>query len=263
DSKDYNSIDNLNLEELKRIHPEELRVAKLVFQQIKEELKVSMEPQEIYFFTLFLMMDETDEYNSRVGLIILAPGNGIARSLASVANSLLDTNHAVALDMPLEKNVDEFYEEFEGLAKNVDEGKGILIMTDMGSLNSFGDLLEQKTKIHTRSIDMISTPYILEALRKTLISEYNLNEIYIELKKEIIKHMVEGEQENRSKHLIKNGIIITTCMTGKGAAVVLSNFLKNSIPQISQYQIEVVPMNKNDDIPENYLDSDIIAITGS
>ncbi len=39
-------------------------------------------------------------------------------------------------------------------------------MTDMGSLNSFGELYTEKTGVPTRTIDFLSTPFVLEALRK-------------------------------------------------------------------------------------------------
>lgn len=257
-----NDLGNLDIGELRKLHPNELRAAETMRRHIEQELRVIFDPREVYLFALFLMMDEDTHDRKLVGLIILAHGNGIAKNIAKVANSLLDSNHAQALDMPLEKNVDEFYEEFEVLAQQVDQKKGILIMTDMGSLNSFGELLTEKTGIPTKTIDMISTPYVLEALRKTLISTYQLEEIYNDIKTEMFSYLTKDNNIAKTK-LNQQGIIITTCMTGKGAAVALNNFLKNSLPIIDQYKIDLIAMNKEEFKIKEFSDKKILAVVGS
>ena len=67
--------------------------------------------------------------------------------------------------------MDDFLEVVTEKVKEINEGKGVLMLVDMGSLLSFGDIISQKTQIPIRTIDMISTPFVLEALRKTMLLE--------------------------------------------------------------------------------------------
>ena len=48
----------------------------------------------------------------------------------------------------------------------------------MGSLNSFGDVITERTNINTKSIDMVSTPLVLEAVRKCSVCDTDLNSVY-------------------------------------------------------------------------------------
>ena len=259
----HSGID-ITVEELSAKYPKELEVARLVKKHLEFELGIKFSPEEEYLFTLFLSMDEQNDKSNetkRVGLLLMAHGNGVAKNMAKVANSLLDTQHTHALDMQLEKSVDEFYFEFEETANEVNEGKGILIMTDMGSLNSFGELYTEKTGIPTKTINFLSTPFVLEALRKTLISDYKLEEIYSEVKDIMHAHMDGDIQRSKTKPETRE-VIITTCLTGQGAAITLANFLRNSITLISKYNIELFPTNSSDYRLEDFKNKKILAVVG-
>lgn len=67
--------------------------------------------------------------------------------MVDVANALLDTRHGHALDMSLHQSVDDFLDTVTRKVKEIDEGKGVLILVDMGSLLSFGEIITQKTGI--------------------------------------------------------------------------------------------------------------------
>ncbi len=60
----------------------------------------------------------------KIGVIVLAHGESTASSIASVANSLLGTNHCQAIDMPLEVEVEDILQKTIEKVKVVDEGKG-------------------------------------------------------------------------------------------------------------------------------------------
>ncbi|MDF7639643.1 sigma 54-interacting transcriptional regulator [Lactobacillus sp. ESL0791] len=260
------TLNELNFLELEKKHMDILNIAKLVKNDIEKELNVTFSAKETYIFALFLMMDENSKEKKHVGLIILAHGNGIAKNIAYVVNTLLDCKRAYALDMNLEQNVNEFYKSFESVAVNIDEGHGILLMTDMGSLNSFGEMLTEKTGILTKTITLISTPFVLEALRKTMISGYSLEEIYRDLKSEIAESLFEKNEINsniRTGRKYHDNVIVTTCITGKGAAVTLANFLKNSLPLIAQYNIEIIPVNRKDFFKIDFGKKNLLAIVGS
>lgn len=98
--------------------------------------------------------------------------------MVAVAKKLFDADNILAVDMPLEMTPSDILETVIEKVKAVDEGKGVLLLVDMGSLNTFGDLITEKTKILTKSVDMVSTPLVLEAVRKCSLCDTDLNSVY-------------------------------------------------------------------------------------
>ncbi|OTO15312.1 PRD domain-containing protein, partial [Enterococcus sp. 3H8_DIV0648] len=96
---------------------------------------------------------------------------------------------------------------------------------------------------------------------KTLISDYKLDEIYTEVK-EIMHAYVEGNVKKSKIKKEPREVIITTCLTGQGAAITLANFLRNSISLISKYNIELFPTNSSDYRIEDFKNKRIIAVVG-
>lgn len=54
---------------------------------------------------------------------------------------------------------------------------GLILLTDMGSLNTFGDLIFEETGIKTKAITMSSTMIVIEALRMANVGR-SLEDIY-------------------------------------------------------------------------------------
>ena len=146
--------------------------------------------------------------------------------------------------------------------KEIDEGKGVFILVDMGSLLSFGEIITQKTGIPTKTIDMISTPFVLEALRKTMLSEYTLDDLYRELRSytPYIGKLYSKEIKQKALH---QNVIVTTCLSGEGAAVKLGELIRSAIPAIDEYHIDIVACN-TESFKEKHLENKrILAVVGA
>lgn len=96
-------------------------------------------------------------------------GTSAATDLAQTANQLLNVEHAVGLNMPLSQSVGDTLEKATAIVQKIDQGKGVVILSDMGSLNMFGDIITKKTGIPTQTIKMVTTPMVIEATRKSLL----------------------------------------------------------------------------------------------
>ncbi|MGC3648845.1 hypothetical protein, partial [Enterococcus faecium] len=72
---------------------------------------------------------------------------------------LLGTKVGKAFNMPLVMEVQTMYEEVLLYVKNYQEHltNGLLLLTDMGSLNTFCDLIYEETGIRTKAITMTCT----------------------------------------------------------------------------------------------------------
>lgn len=249
-------------------NPEEFKVARLMMKIVEEELGLSIPLEEVGFLTMFLTaLSQGNNSNKRIGCIVLSHGNSTATSMAAVVNELLGTNFCKAVDMPLDARVQDVLEKTTQMVKAVDEGKGVILLVDMGSLTAFSEIITQKTGIETYSIEMVSTPLVLEVVRKCMLPEMTLKKLTKELDiicpyigRNVIDNMVE---ELNTEELV----IVTVCITGQGSAIKIANLIENNLPTIKDKKIELVPLNMNevnngiDKLKEN--SKKILAIVGS
>jgi len=99
---------------------------------LEEELGIQVPKQEIGYFTMFLCAMDEEAIYPKVAVIVMAHGESTASSMAEVANKLLKTRHCHAIDMPLDVPAEEALEKAVVLAKEADEGKGVLVLADTG-----------------------------------------------------------------------------------------------------------------------------------
>ena len=236
-------VKGTTLENIAFNFPNEYKGALIVKEQLEKKINLILPDSELKFIAMLLNTESERLASKRVGIIIICHGRTTATSIAQVCNSLLKTNRCHAINMPLDKNVDETYSEAMNLAKEIDEGKGILFLVDMGSLVAFGQSIEKSTGIKIRTIDMVSTPVALEAVRKSELSEMSIEVLYGELIKiHSADQLVNiNPLDGYSTDLSKN-TIITTCITSDGTAKKLVELIKNTIPFLEKNNIIIKPM---------------------
>ncbi|WP_102268492.1 sigma 54-interacting transcriptional regulator [Massilicoli timonensis] len=223
-------------------HPNEFQVAKSMKHFLQSELDIELPQQETIFLTMFLLMENHELENKKIGLLVLAHGNGVARNMVDAANTLMRSTHAHALDMPLKQNVEAFLTIVTEKVVQINEGKGVLLLVDMGSLLSFGEIIEEKTGIKVKTIDMVSTPFVLEASRKTMLPEQTLDQVYEEMKT-YIPYIGRTYAKDIKQKMDHDLVIITTCITGEGAAIKLGELIRSAVALIDEYHIEILSCN--------------------
>ncbi|WP_350344075.1 sigma 54-interacting transcriptional regulator [Proteinivorax tanatarense] len=220
-------------------YPEEFMVALEAVNIIDKRFEIQTPLDEIGYITLFLIKNVLDlEYGqkSKVGILVMMHGRTTASSMVEVCNTLVGENHAVALDMPLNMKPEEIYLLAKERVINLNQGQGVMLLVDMGSLVSYGDMIYEDTGVNVRTVDMVSTPLLLEACRKAVLG-WDMNEIY-----ESLIDVGKFKQKNSRKKTIKaKRVIITACFTGEGAAEHLQNIIETELAK--KYNFAVIPLN--------------------
>lgn len=143
------------------------------FSIVEKHYKIEISKQEKAFVAT-LLNTLTNAYNEKkVGILIVTHGNSAAEDLANTANTMLKTNHAHSICMPLQANIYDVYAKVKQKIQTINEGKGVLLLVDMGSLTTFGERVTSETGIPTKTVSMVSTPILIEAVRKAL--QFNLS----------------------------------------------------------------------------------------
>ncbi|HEY5524508.1 MAG TPA: PRD domain-containing protein, partial [Clostridium sp.] len=178
-----------------------------------------------------------------VAILVAMHGVNIASGMVNVTKKLLGEGIVDAIDMPLEVSPKKILDEMIIKVKEIDRGKGVLLLVDMGSLASFAPVIIEKTGINIKCIDMVSTPLVLEAVRKTSRLDMDLNTIY-----ETLKDFRGYARLEASVDIISNKprTIITICSTGEGTAKKLKEIVNNIIVSLTDEQIEIIPIGIKD-----------------
>ncbi|AGB42411.1 transcriptional antiterminator [Halobacteroides halobius DSM 5150] len=269
--KEGEKIVNSQLNEIRMKHPEEFSAALKITEIIESQLGIQLPLDEVGYLTMFLCPAEyqfSQEEEDKVGVIVAMHGAKAASSMVKVANKLLQVNHARAMDMPLTMDPKQAYSNVKNLVQEVDQGRGVLLLVDMGSLTTFGELIHQETGIEIKTIEMVSTPMVLEATRKAIIS-LSLEEIFdftINVNPYLGKKLLNDtskQQEYRQTNLV-----ITSCFTGEGTAVKLKSTIYKNL-DLEANNAEVMALNISDNekfkqkIKKLSQEYNIVAIIGS
>lgn len=174
-------ISHPDKESIAKNYPKEYRAAKIAIEKLEKKLEVSIPEDEAAYLTMFLYAAKAMTTNVHIGILIIAHGESVATSMANVANSLLDLEHAHSIDMPLYEKVESVLSKAIEEVQKIDMGKGVLLLVDMGSLTTFSRVITEKTGIPTRIIDMVNTPIVIEATRKALIPDMDIDRLVEEI----------------------------------------------------------------------------------
>lgn len=166
-------------EEILKERAFECAISKEILKQVSVLYGIEFPLDEELFLATFLYMTLSINKQENVGIMIIMHGASTASSMADVANELLGVHHAHAINMKLDAKVQDILIEAIRLAPSIHRGKGILLLTDMGSILTFAKVIEDATGVKCKAIDMVSTPIVLDATRKALNPDISLEDLYI------------------------------------------------------------------------------------
>jgi transcriptional regulatory protein LevR/transcriptional regulator with AAA-type ATPase domain len=257
---------NTNIREMAVDFPEEYEVAKEIQSKIETDLHVAIPNSEVYYLTVLLVSLREKEASGAIGIVVAAHGNHTASSMTHVVEELLGVEAIPAIDMPLDMPPRTAYERLEQAVKQADEGRGVLLLVDMGSLATFDEELQEKTGIAVRTIDMVTTALVLEAVRKSSMIDTELDDLYSVLKK--FRGYVEPMKArlSRWKELEKKEqAILAICASGEGTAKRIKEMIEDSLKEDVDQNLTVIACSVSDldtqiqTIKERY---SIVATTG-
>ena len=208
-------------------YPDEFLVAMEIAKQIDETFDVETPLDEIGYLAMFLASNPYELVGERadhVAVVIIMHGNSTASSMAQVVNTLVGTTHCHALDMPLVMKPQAMVELAVQKIKEINEGKGALLLVDMGSLVNFSELIYEETGIPCMTLDSVSTPIALEACRRAVLGR-ELSDVHSACSDLMGRHY----QEREVKDIHKRNLIITVCFTGEGASERLKNIIQEKL----------------------------------
>ncbi|MEH7108785.1 sigma 54-interacting transcriptional regulator [Bacillus sp. JJ1764] len=256
--------DVLNAQETNEIRDtywKEYHVAMIFKEKIQEFFKVVVPEIEVIYLTMLIQSIKSLEEYKRVGIVVAAHGNSTASSMVEVATELLGSTPIVAIDMPLNVSPSEIVDNLTEGIKQVDEGEGVLMLVDMGSLAMLENQLEEKTGIKIKTISNVTTSMVLDTVRKVNYLDLNLYAIYDSVKKDFME--LFDKQTNSSS---KQKALVSICTTGSGTAKKLEEILRAIVSKVSKEPIKILTVSSiklASNIKEIQKDYEILATVGT
>lgn len=158
--------------------------------------------------------------------------------MVEVATELLGSTPIAAVDMPLSVSPSDILECVAEKMKQVDEGEGVLMLVDMGSLAMLESRLEEKTGISIKTISNVTTSMVLDAVRKVNYLNLNLHAIYQSVTKDFIELW-----ERQPAASGKKKALVSICTTGAGTAKKLEDILTTIVNKASDTPIHILTVS--------------------
>lgn len=234
-------IDVLSAQETDEIcdtYLKEYQVALIFKNKIQEFFNVVVPEIEVIYLTMVIQSIKSLEENKRVGIVVAAHGNSTASSMVEVATELLGRTPIVAIDVPLNLSPSEILANLTEGIKKVDEGEGVLMLVDMGSLAMLENQLEEKTGIKIKTMSNVTTSMVLDTVRKVNYLDLNLYAIYDSVQKDFMEFL-----DNQADISEKKKVLVSICTTGAGTAKKLEKILTAIINKVSSEPIRVLTVS--------------------
>lgn len=243
--RDGKTILNPQLKKIKENYPKEFETAQEMVEVVNRELKVELTEDETGFLAMYLSTATNKEESviqGRVGVLVATHGS-VSNAMVEVANRLLGVNFAKSVNMSLDESPQIALERTMEIVKSMDEGKGVLLLVDMGSLVTFGEIITKQTGIRTRSISRVDTVTVIEAVRRAMLPNSDLDEIVdsIEEKPKYISRLAYSDKKVEFENPKKRQVIVTICITGQGSAQKIKELLENVISSYKD-SIKIIPI---------------------
>lgn len=235
-------IINPQLESVKRDYHFEYELAREMISKVEARLGFTLPEDETAFVAMYLhTVMNHHESRSCVGVAVLSHGN-VARGMADVANRLLGVDHAVGQEMALDEKPEAALEKAKDLVQKIDRGKGVLLLIDMGSFLSFGEIITRETGIPTQTVDRVDTLMVVEAVRLSLLDDSDLETIARRLRSQNKKAVLPAPNPGSSpSHSDGKKVLVTLCITGEGSARKIKGLLEQMLPGIGR-RFEIIPV---------------------
>lgn len=253
--------DKMNFE-IMAAHKEEYRLASALVSKIEQIYKIEIPIDEVVFLTLFLTKNNSENQKTRhPHVMVVMHGDGVATSIMKTVQKIVQNENLFAFDLSLDKAPMAMYDSFKSAIQECDNGKGILMIYDMGSIRTMAETVMQETGIEIRFIEMPVTQLVMDCSMRA-----DIYDKAADLQKEVKKSFGNYQAEVSTRRETGKSIIITLCSSGKGGALAVKKFL---LSNLEDFDFDIINLPANDrevlkrEIERLKADNEILCVIGA
>lgn len=230
-------IVNPQLNRIRTTHGDVFNVALDCLRMIERVMEITLPIDEAGFLAMFFIYSENSleqQKSAGIRVIVVAHGRQTASAIVETANELLGIDYAVAFNVPLDEKAQNVMESIIGYIDSLPVKSDVLLLVDMGSLTAFGTAIEDRCRVNVRTLQLISTMHVIEAIQHAMNGS-SLDDAYRSVLS--VNQQLEQEIHSNRPPLVADGraapvkklAILTLCTTGEGTAKVMDNLLSAAL----------------------------------
>ena len=215
---DIKRVNDRQISDIVNRYPREYTLCLEFKNTLSREFDVEIPIEEVVIITMFLIESDVQEEENHPVLLYIMHGNSAATSLKDVTTSLTKCNNVYSYDLSLHVDVKQAYSEIKKLIVQIDNGAGVIVIYDMGSIKVMLENIAKEVDVEIRALNIPITLIGIDAARRCSMEtdiDYVFHNINLELQK------FDRHDESR------NEVIITLCHTGEGGAIQLKRYIDN------------------------------------
>jgi sigma-54 dependent transcriptional regulator of gfr operon len=213
--------------------PNSYRYAEQILSLVKTSLDIEVSSMDRIILSIYIDNLGYARETAYPKAVIVAHGYATASSIANVANRMLNELLFQAFDMPLDVTPKKIAEKIMQYMERNDISNGLIILFDMGSLKEIHRYFSKETAAPLVLMNNVTTSLAL-AVGEEIQKKCPLSEL-----PQQAFNSYENEYEIILPEMKKEKMILTTCATGIGTAVQISELLEKSLP--GNLSIKIVP----------------------
>ena len=221
-------ITNQKIMEIMDTYDEEYLFSRKFIKQVQSEFNVKFSLDESVFITLFLTLTEKKPtIKNEVMTLIAMHGEQTASSIVNVVKALMPVKNIDSFDLSLKDDIELSYDLLKKKIIDLNRGRGILVLYDMGSMQVMLNSIKEETKI---DIQFMEIPIPLLAMTACKYSEEgkDLDEIY---------HLLVHEySENSYSRMHNKDIVIALSSVNENNSDSIKRYLQ-TLDDYNDYQI--------------------------
>ncbi|MGG5328964.1 sigma 54-interacting transcriptional regulator [Enterococcus sp. AZ163] len=221
---------NPNLSNVKKHYPKEFQLAYKMAGLAKQYIGMELPDEEIGFIAMYLSATNSGNvrYGEAIGVIVVTHGR-VAAEMVAVANELMGKSHLTSLCISLDESPRSIYNRLLEQVKKNNQGRGVLILVDMGSPETFGSEIGGELDIEVRTVTRVDTLMVLDAIRKTQLVDMDIDEVA----ESLIKNQQNVVLKKQTTAAPKRLAFVFFCLTGEGCAQYLYKHLNQEISTLA------------------------------
>ena len=157
--------------------PEYYKQTLQFIKKIDEDFRIHLPNDEVIMVMLFLICGQEEIHHQEVVTLIAMHGDHTATSIVDVVKKLSGKQSIFGYDLKLDQTINESYEELKEHILHIHQGKGIILIYDMGSIRTMAESIKVELNIDIEFLEIPLTLIAMTSVNKAheLLS---LNETY-------------------------------------------------------------------------------------
>ncbi|MGL4363253.1 MAG: PRD domain-containing protein, partial [Cellulosilyticaceae bacterium] len=183
---------------------------------LKKKYDCTIPLQETVMVTMFIIEDKTETVEGNPVLLYILHGDHTASSLRDVTNALTQCNNAYSYNLSLQSQTSEAIQEIRTLVQEINQGEGIIVLYDMGSIKTMMETIAEDLHIKIRMMQIPITLMGINIARKCNIKK-DIDHVF---------HLANVDLNHLNQQITtKEQAIVTLCYTGEGGAIQLKQYI--------------------------------------